>query len=314
MATVSKLVRYRAITYFDAVRRYGSIREAARRLNVAASAVNRQLLRFEEDAGMPLFERLADGMRLTAAGDVFARHVTTVLQDEKRAAGELDALRGLRRGELSLIAAESLNADVLPALIGLMAERYPGVKLTVATARSNAIPDAVGAGRADVGLAFCLAQHAELQQIGLGRFGLGAVMRHDHPLAREQQVSFPACALHPVILPSPQLSIHTILLPQLTRFAEKLTVVAEVESMQLMRSLTQRLGAISFQVRLAVEEEPRAGQLACVPLLGPGAVTTELAIYVRRGCSASVALDAFVTLAREHFAEPQHCVLQATSC
>jgi DNA-binding transcriptional LysR family regulator len=315
MTTVSKLVRYRAITYFDAVRRYGSIREAARRLNVAASAVTRQLSRFEQDAGMPLFERLADGMRLTTAGEVFARHVITVLQDEKRAAGELDALRGLRRGELSLIAAESLNADILPALIGLMAERYPGVKITIATARSNAIPDAVVAGSADVGLAFSVSQHAELQQIGLGRFGVDAVMRHDHPLAREKQVSFPACALHPLILPSPQLSIHTVLLPQLTRFAEKLTVAAEIESMQLMRSLTRRLGAISFQVRPGIiEEDPRAGELACVPLLGPGAVTTELCIYVRRGCSASVALEAFLALAREHFSQAAAGALEATSC
>jgi DNA-binding transcriptional LysR family regulator len=315
MTTVSKLVRYRAITYFDAVRRYGSIREAARRLNVAASAVTRQLSRFEQDAGMPLFERLADGMRLTTAGEVFARHVITVLQDEKRAAGELDALRGLRRGELSLIAAESLNAGILPALICLMAERYPGVKITVATARSNAIPDAVVAGSADVGLAFSVSHHTELQQIGLGRFGVDAVMRHDHPLAREKQVSFPACALHPLILPSPQLSIHTVLLPQLTRFAEKLTVAAEVESMQLMRSLTRRLGAISFQVRPGIiEEDPRAGELACVPLLGPGAVTTELCIYVRRGCSASVALEAFLALAREHFSQAAAGALEATSC
>ena len=35
------------IVYFDAIRRAGSVREAARRLNVASSAVNRQLLKLE---------------------------------------------------------------------------------------------------------------------------------------------------------------------------------------------------------------------------------------------------------------------------
>ena len=300
---MSRLVRYRAITYFDAVRRYGSIREAARRLNVAASAVNRQLLRFEEDAGMPLFERLADGMRLTAAGEVFARHVITVLQDEKRAASELDALRGLRRGELSIIAVESLNAAVLPALIGQMADRYPGVKITALTAGSNVIPGAVVSGSADVGCAFSLSHDPQLQQLGVGRFGVGAVMRSDHPLAREQQVSFSTCALHPLILPVPQLSLHTIMATQLTRFAGKLTVAAEVGSMELMRSLTQRLGAISFQVQLGIETELQARQLVYVPLQIAGPVTTDLGIYVRRGRSVSVAVDAFVTLALEHLAQ-----------
>jgi DNA-binding transcriptional LysR family regulator len=306
---MNRIVRYRAITYFDAVRRYGSIREAARRLNVAASAVNRQLLHFEQDAGMPLFERLADGMKLTAAGEVFARHVITVLQDEKRAAHELDALRGLRRGELSLVAVESLNAAVLPALIGLMADRYPGVKITVLTAGSNAIPGAVVSGSADIGLAFSLFHNPGLQQLGVGRFGLGAVMRPDHPLAQQKQVTFSTCALHPLILPSPQLSSHTVLASQLTRFAGRLTVAAEVGSMELMRHLTLRLGAISFQVRLGIEEELQTGRLVHVPLQITGPVTLDLGIYVRRGRSVSVALDAFVTLACEHLAD-----LERASC
>jgi DNA-binding transcriptional LysR family regulator len=42
-----------AVTYFDMVRRCESIREAARRLNVASSAVNRQILKLEDDIGAP---------------------------------------------------------------------------------------------------------------------------------------------------------------------------------------------------------------------------------------------------------------------
>jgi len=47
-----------AMLYFDAVRRAGTIREAARRLNVASSAVNRQILKLETEIGAQLFERL----------------------------------------------------------------------------------------------------------------------------------------------------------------------------------------------------------------------------------------------------------------
>ena len=50
-----------ALLYFDAVRRAGSIREAARRLNVASSAVNRQILKLEAEVGAPLFDRLPGG-------------------------------------------------------------------------------------------------------------------------------------------------------------------------------------------------------------------------------------------------------------
>jgi Bacterial regulatory helix-turn-helix protein, lysR family len=46
--------------------------EAARKLEVGVAAINRQLFRFETDVGMPLFERFANGVKLTAAGEVFA--------------------------------------------------------------------------------------------------------------------------------------------------------------------------------------------------------------------------------------------------
>ena len=292
-------VRYRSILYFDAVRRHGSIREAARQLGVAASAVNRQLLQYEKDVGMPLFDRFANGMKLTAAGEVFARHAITVLQDAKRAADELDDLRGLRRGEISIVTVESLNATVLPSLLATMAQRYPGIKLAVRTAGSNLIPEIVADGTVDVGLAFSLSHHAELQQLGVGRYRLGAVMRADHPLAREKQVTLSDCALHPVILPTAGISVHTVLAPHLARFKGKLRVAAEVDSMELMKTLTLALSAISFQTRLGLESELRARKLVHVPLQATGPLTTDLGVYVRRGRTFPPAVDAFVALARE---------------
>ena len=54
-----------ALRYFMAVAEAGSIRRAAERVDVSASAVNRQILKFEEYWGPPLFERHIDGLRLT---------------------------------------------------------------------------------------------------------------------------------------------------------------------------------------------------------------------------------------------------------
>ncbi|GGF05889.1 transcriptional regulator [Aliidongia dinghuensis] len=292
-------IHYRSMGYFDAVRRYGSIREAARRLDVAASAVNRQILKFEGEVGLPLFERLADGMKLTPAGEIFARHAIAVLQDEKRAASELDALKGLRRGEISMIAVESLNAAFLPALIERMVTKYPGIALKVRTAGSNSIPSALAAGDADLGLAFSLYHHPELTQVAVGRFRLGAVMRPDHALAREAQVTFPQCVRYPLVLPSADLSIHTLLEPQLRRFRGKLETLVEASSIELIKNLTLRLGAIAFQSRIGLEAELASGRLVHVPLHGAGVLTTELGVYLREGRALPVALDAFIALVRD---------------
>jgi len=102
-------VHAKAIRYFDAIRRAGSIRAAARLLHVDPSAVNRQLLNLENDTGALLFDRLPGGLRLTQAGEVFSQHVITVLQDEQRTAHELARLQGLEHGEIRVVSLEGLH-------------------------------------------------------------------------------------------------------------------------------------------------------------------------------------------------------------
>lgn len=289
----------RAIGYFDAVRRHGSIREAARRLGIAASAINRHILKLEAEIGMPLFDRLADGMALTPAGEVLARHAIAVLQDERRAIGELEGLMGLRRGELSLVAVESLGTGFLPDLIERMSRKYPGVRIKASLAGSNAIPEMLAQGEADIGLAFSLPAAADLQQMAAGRFAIMAVMKPDHPLAGREKVSVADCLQHPLILPRPDLSLFTLLDPLLGRHRAPASVIAEVSSLVLMKNLTLRTGAISFQTRLGIESELQSGQLAAVPLHAAAPVTTELGAYVREGRALPMAVNAFLTLAGE---------------
>ena len=65
------LLHSRKLLYLDEIARCGSIRKAADRLNVSSSAINRQILALEEEFGVPLFERLPRGLRLTAASGAF---------------------------------------------------------------------------------------------------------------------------------------------------------------------------------------------------------------------------------------------------
>jgi DNA-binding transcriptional LysR family regulator len=298
---VKQTLHNRAVGYFDAVRRYGSIREAARRLDIAASAINRHILKLEAEIGMPLFDRLADGMTLTPAGEVLARHAIAVLQDERRTTGELDALMGLRRGELSLAAVESLSTSFLPDLIEKMARKHPGIEIKVALAGSNAIPALVTRGEADIGLAFSLAHGSDLLQMAAGRFPVIAVMKPDHALAGKAKLSFTDCLAFPLILPRPDLSLFNLLEPLIRRHRGRFRAIAEASSLVLMKHLTLRTGAISFQTPLGLEEELKSGSLIGVPLQAAGPIVSELGAYVRPGRALPGAVTAFLALVEEAF-------------
>ena len=175
-----------AIRYFDAVRRAQSIREAARQLNVASSAVNRQIIKLEEEIGEPLFHRLPSGLVLTPVGEALARHVITVFQDLERTGAEIDDIHGARVGHITVAVVESVASSILPQVIDQSRARAPRVTFTVSVMGSFAIPAAIISGEADVGVAFALRKSSELQQVFLSQFRLGAIVRPDHPLAKQQ--------------------------------------------------------------------------------------------------------------------------------
>jgi DNA-binding transcriptional LysR family regulator len=286
-----------AIRYFDAVRKAGSIREAARRLNVASSAVNRQILKLEAELGTPLFERLPGGLKLSSAGEVLTRHVAIVLRDADRARSELDALKGVKTGRVELIAVEGLSADFLPNVIGRMLQEHSRVRVKVVTAGSVNIPAAVVNGDVDLGMAFSLPRNPELHQLAVGRFRLGAVVTPDHPLAGRKRVRIADCADFPLIMSDAQLSIRTLMHPIIVHSGRTITPAVEANSVELMKNLAERDLGIAFMSRIGLEKEIGAGTLVHVPLEDRGPVFTELGLYMRANANLPVAVDAFVQVA-----------------
>ena len=83
------------LTYFDEVCKSGSIRKAAKKLFVASSAVNRQILKKEEELGIKLFKRAHNGIELTEAGEILHQHITRTLSDYDRTMREIESSRGI---------------------------------------------------------------------------------------------------------------------------------------------------------------------------------------------------------------------------
>src|SRR5258708_15492753 len=121
------------LRYLDHVARQGSIRKAAETLSVASSAVNRQILRLEDEIGVPLFERSRSGVRPTAAGELLLRHVRETQNEFQRARAEIASLGGSVSGNVRVISLESVVARVLPQSVAAMAARHPRVHFTILT-------------------------------------------------------------------------------------------------------------------------------------------------------------------------------------
>jgi hypothetical protein len=105
----------------------GSFSAAADALAFTQPAVSRQIATLEAEAGMPLVERGARGIRLTAAGELLVSHAEVILDRLAAAEHELEALAGLSGGRLRVGAFPSANATLIPLALAAFDEQYPDV-------------------------------------------------------------------------------------------------------------------------------------------------------------------------------------------
>jgi len=283
-----------SLHYFDAVRRAGSIRAAARRLNVASSAVNRQILALEAEVQSPLFDRLPGGLKLTAAGEILAHHVIGVLRDAERVQSELAALRGLETGHVDIVTLEGVCHRILPAAIAAAHLRSPRVTISVGILSTEDIPRAIVEGEAHLGLAFEVRRRPDLRLIAARKFRLGAVVLPGSPLAREASLSVGALREHRLILPKAnfanRLQLQSALDPEKFAAAGR----TEVGSIDLMKQLVLRGLGVGLMTVVGLEDEVESGRLIHVPLRqGRGYLESELGLYARADTALPLAAEMF---------------------
>jgi len=287
------------IRYFDEVARQGSIRRAADRLNVAPSAVNRQILKLEDELGAPLFERLPRGLRLTAAGEILVESVRRWQQDYGRARAQLEELRGLRRGHVGIAVVEGAIAEFVPDVLTRFNRAYPLVSFAANVHGSEGVLRRLRAGEAEIGILFNPPLNPAIRIAQATRFRLGAVVPPDHPLTKKRAVRLRDCAEYPAIISAEAVSLRAVLDAALARSRVRLQPVAESNSIAVMKALARRGVGIAYLTTLDIALEMGAGDLVYIPLQDSAIPTSTLSVCV----AAERHLSPAAALLAEHFSE-----------
>ncbi|MBL8908596.1 MAG: LysR family transcriptional regulator [Rhizobiales bacterium] len=286
--------------YFAAVAAAGSIRAASRELNVAASAISRQLLLLEAQLGIDLFERHGRQLKLTAAGEALLAGLRNANAQYETVMDQLTALRGLKRGKLRVATVESISASLLPALLIAFADAYPGIDVSVTVAGSDAVTELVRQHEADLGFTFNPISLEGLAVEFTRDMQLGAIMAPGHPLAKARRLSLGDCLAHPVAWPSRGLSLRAILDRALGSRRSVPRMRVECNSLRLMAALARDGNCIGFQTEIGVEDDLAAGSLVFVPLVMRKLPLDQFMVVRRSGSKARPVIDAFLAIARQH--------------
>lgn len=255
-----------SLRYFTAVARHGSIREAAEDLHIAQSALSRQIHKLEQELGVPLLQRHARGVELTSAGEIFLRYARSSVRQVERVRSELDALKGLRRGTVTIHSIESLVPHLLPRAVARFRERHPNIAFEITIDGSDHVVEAVREGRTDIGLAFYPPAERELVTVFKMREPLVAMMSSRHPLARLPRVSLADCSAYPIA--SPMRNTGSRLLIDLACKTAGIHIVPALEtnSIPLRVQFVHVNDGITFLSRLSGWDSLRSGELVAVPI------------------------------------------------
>ncbi|GAB7547751.1 LysR family transcriptional regulator [Cupriavidus sp. CuC1] len=201
-----------ALRYFLEVVRCGSISEAASHLNVAGSAVSRQIAGLEEALEVVLFERRPRGMVLSAAGELLATHARKASFEAERVVADVLALQGLGSGHVRIASSEGFAIQFLPSVIEAFRAKYRGIRFQLSVDAPAEVTRRVRQGECDIGMVFNYSRigqkdvKVEHRQPAPGL----AIMRADHPLAKSRQVTLSQLQGYPMALPDTDTTVRQV--------------------------------------------------------------------------------------------------------
>ena len=294
------------LIYVDAVARAGSIRKAAETLSITSTALNRRILTLEEELGVPIFERLASGVRLSTAGEILIQHIREQLTGMERVKAQIADLSGLRRGHVAIASSQALLPYFLPREIARYNAEQPAVTFSVVRRDREAAERALLTHDADIALVFEPLRLSEFHTLLTVRQPLHAVFAPDHPLTGTTPVRLRDCFEFPLAVPTTEYGVRHILELAIRNSSLSLRPVVHSDSFEFLRGHALAGQTVTFQIPLGIPDEDFARGL-CRPVDARDAPVGLVYMGQLRGRALPIAPARFADQLARAFAERYEC-------
>lgn len=116
------------MTYILAIAEEGGITKAADKLFLTQSALDQQLLKLEDELGVPLFYRARNHFSLTSAGEVYVKYAKQVLRLISEADFVIHDIADQQKGTLSFAFVPERGSEMFMAVYPDFYKKYPGIR------------------------------------------------------------------------------------------------------------------------------------------------------------------------------------------
>lgn len=172
------------LEYFQATVQAGSIRTAAKRLNIAASAISRQIGLIEEELGGLVLERLQNGVQPTELGLLLLKHCQKISSLDLAFKQEINNYHRLAAGKLNICVGEGFINAIVNNPLKQFSEKFKGIDLNIDTGSTAQIISDLLHDNVHIGVMYQGDAHHDLHYWYTQTQPLLALMSANHELAK----------------------------------------------------------------------------------------------------------------------------------
>ncbi|WP_296431688.1 LysR substrate-binding domain-containing protein, partial [Rhizobium sp. UBA1881] len=277
-------------------------------LNVAPTAISRQIENLEYHFGAPLVERSSRGVKLTAAGELLAARAGRTLRELDHVGQLIEDLKGLQAGRVAIHANGATVANLLAPALAEFSLKYPKLHFEVTISSARQAVEAANGGEADIAVTLFAPAVTGTKVRLRSEIAYDLIVSTGHPAAERLEVSLKDIADYPLALPDPSFGFRQAFDALFEKAGLSFDAVFVTSSLEMLKELVLSGAAATLLPALTVRREIEAGQLRAVPLAPRSAIRTHVDLCVapdrQLSFAASKLLDFIERFMRERAGGP----------
>lgn len=238
---------------FHAVAVAGGFTAAARLLHISQPTVTNQVRFLEETYGIELFHRRGHRVTPTRLGEQLFGLAQQIFALESETLHLLRDSGELRSGHLRIGAVGPFHVTEMLARFN---ERFPGIKVSVIAANSQAVLEALADYRIDVAVVAQISHDIRLHSVACGRDPIVIVVNRRHRFARRRQIRIRELEGEAMIMREEGSTTRKALEDALRRAGVTPRIAMEIGSREAIRAAVIKGVGIAAVSRVAYVPDP----------------------------------------------------------
>ncbi|HEY8891879.1 MAG TPA: LysR family transcriptional regulator [Clostridium sp.] len=239
---------FRQLQYMLKVSEEKSFSKAAQKLYIAQPSLSQYIQKLEQQLGVQLFDRSSNPLKLTYAGELYAQTAKNILDLKDQLSNQMEDISNFKRGRLTIGLSTFRSTYIMPKILPLFHEKFPGIDVVLVEGNSVKIADLAIKGTTDISLMTLPIKENLFSYEPILKEKILLAIPPSHPVAKKigTEIALNELWDEPFILLKQHQKLHQIAVSLCKQAGFKPKIILESESIEATQSFVSFGMGISF--------------------------------------------------------------------